>query len=115
VPVVLVRQGRAAFEFFPAGDQCVAEGLARLRAAARRPANNARFVYLDSASRDFFTDWDRAADDIAAMPGSEAVLCDRQIATTSQIVYISHHVRLFSDNIPFSRINLKASAGTPSR
>ena len=36
------------------------------------PANNARFIYLDPASRDFFTDWDRAADDIAAMLRSEA-------------------------------------------
>ena len=38
----------------------------------RRPANNARFVYLDPTSRDFFTDWGRAADDIAAMLRSEA-------------------------------------------
>ena len=38
----------------------------------RRPANNARFVYLDPASREFYVDWDRAADDIAAMLRSEA-------------------------------------------
>jgi transcriptional regulator with XRE-family HTH domain len=38
----------------------------------RRPANNARFVYLDPAARDFFSDWDHAADDIAAMLRSEA-------------------------------------------
>jgi hypothetical protein len=38
----------------------------------RRPANNARFVYLDPAARDFFTDWERSADDIAAMLRSEA-------------------------------------------
>ena len=37
-----------------------------------RPANNARFVYLDPASHEFFTDWERAADDIAAMLRSEA-------------------------------------------
>ena len=43
-----------------------------LLAGPRRPANNARFIYLDPASRDFFTDWDRAADDIAAMLRSEA-------------------------------------------
>ena len=36
------------------------------------PANTARFVYLDPASRDFFPDWERAADDIAAMLRSEA-------------------------------------------
>jgi transcriptional regulator with XRE-family HTH domain len=38
----------------------------------RRPANNARFIYLDPASRDFFVDWERAADDVAAMLRSEA-------------------------------------------
>ena len=37
-----------------------------------RLANTARFVYLDPASRDFFPDWERAADDIAAMLRSEA-------------------------------------------
>lgn len=45
---------------------------APLLADSRRPANNARFIYLDPASRDFFTDWDRAADDIAAMLRLEA-------------------------------------------
>jgi hypothetical protein len=32
----------------------------------RRPANTARFIFLDPAARDFFKDWDRAADDITA-------------------------------------------------
>lgn len=58
-------------------DMLAANRLARalyapLLADPRRPANNARFVYLDPASRDFFTDWDRGADDIAAMLRSEA-------------------------------------------
>jgi len=38
----------------------------------RRPANSARFIYLDPAARDFYVDWERAADDIAAMLRSEA-------------------------------------------
>lgn len=38
----------------------------------RRPANNARFVYLDPAAKEFFIDWERAADDIAAMLRAEA-------------------------------------------
>jgi transcriptional regulator with XRE-family HTH domain len=38
----------------------------------RRPANSARFVYLDPAAYEFFADWERAADDIAAMLRSEA-------------------------------------------
>ncbi len=45
---------------------------APMLADPRRPANNARFVYLDPASHEFFADWDRAADDIAAMLRSEA-------------------------------------------
>jgi transcriptional regulator with XRE-family HTH domain len=45
---------------------------APLFADPRRPVNNARFVYLDPAARDFFTDWERSADDIAAMLRSEA-------------------------------------------
>lgn len=45
---------------------------APLLADPRRPANNARFVYLDPAARDFFVDWERSADDIAAMLRSEA-------------------------------------------
>lgn len=35
-------------------------------------ANTARFIYLDPASRDYFVDWDRVADDIAAILRSEA-------------------------------------------
>ncbi|HET7013290.1 MAG TPA: helix-turn-helix transcriptional regulator [Streptosporangiaceae bacterium] len=45
---------------------------APILADPRRPANNARFVYLDPAAREFFADWDRTADDIAAMLRSEA-------------------------------------------
>jgi MmyB-like transcription regulator ligand binding domain len=45
---------------------------APLLAGPRRPANTARFVYLEPASHDFFADWERAADDIAAMLRSEA-------------------------------------------
>jgi len=58
-------------------DMLAANRLARalylpVLADPRRPANNARFVYLDPAAPDFFDDWDRAADDIAAMLRSEA-------------------------------------------
>ncbi len=38
----------------------------------RRPANTARFVYLDPAAQDYYPDWDRTANDIAAMLRSEA-------------------------------------------
>ncbi|MFF3561338.1 helix-turn-helix domain-containing protein [Streptomyces sp. NPDC002574] len=45
---------------------------APLLADPRRPANIARFVYLDPAARAFLPDWDRAADDTAAMLRGEA-------------------------------------------
>lgn len=38
----------------------------------RRPANTARFTFLDPEAKVFFADWERAADDIAAMLRSEA-------------------------------------------
>ncbi len=58
-------------------DMLAANRLARalyapVLADPRRPANNARFVYLDPAAHEFFADWERAADDIAAMLRSEA-------------------------------------------
>jgi transcriptional regulator with XRE-family HTH domain len=58
-------------------DMLAANRLARalyapVLADPRRPANNARFIYLDPAAPDFFGDWERAADDIAAMLRSEA-------------------------------------------
>ena len=58
-------------------DMLAANRLARalyapVLADPRRPANNARFIYLDPAAREFFADWERAADDIAAMLRSEA-------------------------------------------
>ena len=58
-------------------DMLAANHLARalyspVLADPRRPANNARFIYLDPAAREFFVDWERAADDIAAMLRSEA-------------------------------------------
>jgi transcriptional regulator with XRE-family HTH domain len=58
-------------------DMLAANRLARalyapVLADPRRPANNARFIYLDPAAHEFFADWERAADDIAAMLRSEA-------------------------------------------
>ncbi|MFI9804659.1 helix-turn-helix domain-containing protein [Streptomyces sp. NPDC052301] len=45
---------------------------APLLAGPRRPANIARFIYLDPAARDFLPDWDKAANDVAAMLRGEA-------------------------------------------
>lgn len=58
-------------------DMLAANAMARalyvpVLADPRRPANNARFIYLDPAAHEFYVDWERAADDIAAMLRSEA-------------------------------------------
>jgi transcriptional regulator with XRE-family HTH domain len=37
-----------------------------------RPANNARFVFLDPRSQSFYIDWDQGADDLVAILRSEA-------------------------------------------
>jgi transcriptional regulator with XRE-family HTH domain len=37
-----------------------------------RPANNARFVFLNEKSKEFFQDWEKSADDIVAILRSEA-------------------------------------------
>ncbi|MFJ2396332.1 helix-turn-helix domain-containing protein [Streptomyces sp. NPDC087843] len=44
---------------------------APLLADPRRPANLARFIYLDPAAGAFLPDWDKAADDVAAMLRAE--------------------------------------------
>jgi len=41
-------------------------------ASGARPANSARFIFLDRRSRDFYVDWDKAADDTVAVLRSEA-------------------------------------------
>jgi hypothetical protein len=38
----------------------------------RRPPNTTRFIYLDPAAREFFVDWERVANDAAAMLRLEA-------------------------------------------
>jgi transcriptional regulator with XRE-family HTH domain len=42
------------------------------RATGPAPANSARYVFLDPDARDFYTDWDRAARDVAAVLRSAA-------------------------------------------
>jgi len=43
-----------------------------LTTSTARPANNARFTFLDSRSREFYCDWERAAGDIVAILRAEA-------------------------------------------
>ncbi|WP_454852570.1 helix-turn-helix transcriptional regulator [Promicromonospora soli] len=71
----------------------------------RRPANTARFVYLDPAARDFFVEWERTANDAAAMlrleagrsPHDKALIeLIGQLSTQSEVFrkrWASHDVR----------------------
>jgi hypothetical protein len=43
-----------------------------LFAGPRRPANAARFLFLDTRAQDFFVEWDRVANEVVAMLRSEA-------------------------------------------
>ncbi|MEV0892539.1 helix-turn-helix transcriptional regulator [Promicromonospora sp. MEB111] len=72
----------------------------------RRPANTARFVYLDPAARDFFVDWERIAKDSASYLRLEAgrnphdpalIELVGELSTRSELFrrrWASHDVRL---------------------
>ena len=60
------------------GDMIAANSLARALfsemfvSSPRRPANNARFVFLDPRSTAFYRDWSKAADDTVAILRTQA-------------------------------------------
>jgi transcriptional regulator with XRE-family HTH domain len=85
---------------------------APMLADPRRPANTARFVYLDPASRDFFVDWERAADDIAAILRSDAGRNPHDKALTDLIGELSTRSEVFrtrwaAHNVRFHRTGFK--------
>lgn len=85
---------------------------APMLADPRRPANTARFVYLDPAARDFFVDWERAADDIAAILRSEAGRNPHDRALTDLIGELSTRSEVFrarwaAHNVRFHRTGFK--------
>jgi transcriptional regulator with XRE-family HTH domain len=77
-----------------------------------RPANNARFVFLNPKSHEFFVDWDRAADDIVAMLRSEAGRNPYDKALTELIGQLSTQSETFrtrwaAHNVRFHRTGRK--------
>jgi transcriptional regulator with XRE-family HTH domain len=80
-----------------------------------RPANNARFVFLNERSKQFFPDWERTADDIVAMLRSEAGVnpYDRdlsdligELSTRSETFrtrWAAHNVRFHRTGIKYLR------------
>lgn len=63
---------RNARHDFLAANQLATALYSEMLANPIRPANSARFTFLDPRSHKFFVDWDRAAADIVAMLRSEA-------------------------------------------
>jgi transcriptional regulator with XRE-family HTH domain len=85
---------------------------APMLADPRRPANTARFVYLDPASQEFFVDWERAASDIAAILRSEAGRNPHDKALTELIGELSTRSEIFrtrwaAHNVRFHRTGKK--------
>lgn len=77
-----------------------------------RPANTARFVYLDPAARDFFVDYDRLAQDVAAVLRLEAGRTPHDAALITLIGELSTRSELFgrhwaSANVRFHRSGRK--------
>ena len=56
----------------PLGHALFAPVYASPRSPANQTANHARFTFLDPRARDFWTDWERAADDSVAQLRTEA-------------------------------------------
>jgi transcriptional regulator with XRE-family HTH domain len=55
-----------------AANQLGAALFASVLTSPARPANNARFLFLDPAAREFFSGWERQAQDVVAMLRTEA-------------------------------------------
>ncbi|CAN5358507.1 helix-turn-helix transcriptional regulator [soil metagenome] len=78
-----------------------------------RPANNARFVFLNERSKDFFVDWDRATYDLVAILRSEAGRNPYDRALTDLIGELSTRSELFrklwaAQNVRFHRSGTKS-------
>lgn len=78
----------------------------------RRPANTARFAFLDPASQDFYLDWERVADDIAAILRATAGRNPHDKALTELIGELSTRSETFrtrwaAHDVRFHRTGLK--------
>ena len=79
---------------------------------AVRPANSARFVFLNERSRNFYPNWERTADDIVAMLRSEAGSNPFDRDLTDLIGELSTRSETFrtrwaAHNVRFHRVGIK--------
>ncbi|MEW1840053.1 helix-turn-helix transcriptional regulator [Nonomuraea angiospora] len=85
---------------------------APILADPHRPANTTRFIYLNEAARDFFVDWDRIANDAAAMLRLEAGHNPHDRALIELVGELSTRSEVFrrrwaSHDVQFHRSGLK--------
>jgi len=81
-------------------------------ASPARPANNARFLFLDPAGREFYADWERQAQDVVAMLRTEAGHSPHDKALSNLIGELStrsEHFRTWwaAHNVRFHRTGVK--------
>jgi transcriptional regulator with XRE-family HTH domain len=77
-----------------------------------QPANNARFLFLDPAAREFYLDWERQAQDVVAMLRTEAGRSPHDRALSNLIGELStrsDHFRTWwaAHNVRFHRTGVK--------
>jgi transcriptional regulator with XRE-family HTH domain len=77
-----------------------------------QPANNARFLFLDPAAPEFFTDWERQAQDVVAMLRTEAGRSPHDKALSNLIGELSTRSENFrtwwaAHNVRFHRTGVK--------
>ena len=81
-------------------------------ASPARPANNARFLFLDPAAREFYTGWERQAQDVVAMLRTETGQNPHDRALSNLIGELStrsEHFRTWwaAHNVRFHRTGVK--------
>ena len=77
-----------------------------------RPVNNARFLFLDPAAREFYVDWERQAQDVVAMLRTEAGRSPHDKALSNLIGELSTRSENFrtwwaAHNVRFHRTGVK--------
>jgi len=77
-----------------------------------RPANNARFLFLDPAAREFYIDWERQAQDVVAMLRTEAGRSPHDKGLSNLIGELSTRSEAFrtwwaAHNVRFHRTGIK--------
>ena len=95
-----------------AANQLGAALFAPVLSSPAQPANNARFLFLDPAGREFYADWERQAQDVVAMLRTEAGHSPHDKALSNLIGELSTRSEQFrtwwaAHNVRFHRTGVK--------